>query len=90
MGFSTRSLTKILLGVGLGILTVSCLTVTIVFGRRVNKTSKLEKYQYILNFDSSSSAIDSSIAIAVLGCISAAAALTAIVLSIFIEKQSLI
>lgn len=87
MGLNLGALTTIFLGIGLGILTISCLTVTIVFSRDVNQESTINKYKYKLQFHPYNSLIETSIAIAVLGCISAAAALVAIIFSIFSEKN---
>lgn len=90
MGINLGSLTKVFLGIGLGILTVSCLTATIFFGRYSNGFTDFEKYEAKVSFDSKSSMIDSAIAIAVLGCISFAAALAALILSVLIEGQGII
>lgn len=91
MGLNTGSLTTILLGFGLGILALSCLTVTAVFGRYVNKSNEIAffKYKRILSLSLENSMIDSSIAIAVLGCISAALSITAIILSFLIKGKSI-
>lgn len=91
MGLSTGTLTKIILGVGLGILAVSCLTVTVLFGQYADKAfSNFEKQMMKISNDGKKSVIDASIAIAVLGCISAVAALAAIALSIILDGQTLI
>lgn len=90
MKFNLDILTKVFIGIGLGTLAVSCLTSTIYFGRYANSFSTLEKYYFKTSFDSKSSMFDSSIAIAVLGCISFIAAIAAIVLSILFENQTLL
>lgn len=91
MGLSTGTLTKIILGVGLGILAVSCLTVTVLFGQYADKAfSNFEKQKMKISNDGQKSVVDASIAIAVLGCISAVAALAAIALSIILDGQTLI
>ena len=90
MGINIPSLAKILLGIGLGVLAVSCLTATIIFGRYANHFSLKEKNLIKISFDSSSSMLDSSIAIAFFGCMSAVFAIATIVLTIIFEKQTLI
>lgn len=88
MGFGT--LTKLLMGVGLGILTVSCLASTVVYGRFANSFTQLQKLEMKVSFDGLSEVHSTSIAIAVLGCLSAAAAIGAIVLTIFMENQTIV
>lgn len=88
MGSGT--LTKLLMGVGLGILAVSCLTSTVVFGRFANSFTKIQKLDMKFSFDSTSAIYSTSVAIAVLGCLSAAAAIGAIVLTIFLEDQTIV
>lgn len=91
MGLSFGTLTKIILGVGLGILAVSCLTVTVLFGQYADKRYQLfEKIDVRVNGGIEASLLDCSIAIAVLGCISAVAAIAGIALSIILEDQTLI
>ena len=79
MGVNIGSMTTIFLGIGLGILAVSCLTVTIVFGRYANFYPSIDKTRMKLMFHPETYTIDVSIAIAVFGCISAASAIAAIV-----------
>ncbi|KAK8838837.1 hypothetical protein M9Y10_032877 [Tritrichomonas musculus] len=90
MGLDFGILTKIVLGFGLGILTVSCLVVTVCFGAYANNTSSLENIEYQLSFNEGYSLYSASLAIAVLGCIAAAAALGAMALSILMDDQTLI
>ena len=90
MGLNIKTLTTIFFGIGVSILAISCLTVTIIFSRYANSLSTYEKYKAKLSFDSHSSLIDLSIAISVFGCISAASALCAMILSIIIEGKTLI
>lgn len=90
MGINTNSLTNILLGVGLGIIAVSCLAVTICFGHFANSKTEYEKIKMMLSYDQSGSLYDCSIVISVLGCISAVAAIAAIALTIILEDQTLI
>lgn len=91
MGISFGTLTKIFLGIGLGILATSCLTITILFGQYADKGfTNLEKQIAKIEKNKYKQTLDTSIAIAVLGCISAAAALGAITLSIILEGKTLI
>lgn len=90
MGVNIGSMTTIFLGIGLGILAISCLTVTIVFGRYTKDYPSLQKYQMKLMFYPETYTIDASIAIAVFGCISAASAIVAIVFSFLFEDKSLL
>lgn len=90
MGFSFGTLCKILLGVGLGVLAASCLAVTVCFGGYANNHTAMEKIESTLNFRSESSMYSCAIAITVLGCLAAATALGAIVLSAIIEEQTMI
>lgn len=55
-------------GFGLGILTLSSITETIIFGHYSNKMTTYQKYTFKVSMDSMNSIYDSSITIAVLGC----------------------
>lgn len=90
MGLNIGSLTKVLFGVGVGILIVSCLAVTICFGRCASSYTKAEKISMKVSFDYTSSVYSSSIAIAVLGCLAFATALATLVLTLIIEDQTVI
>lgn len=90
MGLNIGSLTKVLFGVGVGILIVSCLAVTICFGRCASSFTKAEKIWMKVSFDYTSSVYSSSIAIAVLGCLAFATALATLVLTLIIEDQTVI
>ena len=90
MGLNIGTLTKILLGCGLGIIIVSCLTVVVVFGKFVNGFSKYDKLRFIFSFDGSSEMYSSSLAITVLGCFAFVTALAALLLTFIIEDKTLI
>ena len=88
MGLSFGTLTKLLLGFGLGVLAVSCLVVTICFGGYANNYPS-----YLRIFDQLSfgpSTYSTTVAIAVLGCLATVAALAAFALSLLMEGQTII
>ncbi len=90
MGLHIGTLTKILLGFGLGIIVVSCLTVVIVFGKFANGFSKYDKIKMKFSFNYQSEVYSTSLAITVLGCFAFVSALAAIVLTFIMEDKTII
>ena len=89
MYFNKNSFSRILHGIGLGVLLFSCLTVTICFSQYANSFSSLAKLQMKISFDYRSSVYDSSISIAVLGCLGFVGSLFTLVLIIILDSQPL-